>query len=390
VSVVRSGSELVAAAQALAPLIRAHQQRIEHEQTLPRPVVDALVSTGVFRTHAPRAIGGLEVDVLTYFEVVEELSKIDASVGWLAMINCGNFYSWFEPSISEPLFHAAQPYAVASGNLAPKGRAVAVQDGFRVSGRWSFVSGVPHADWVLLRSPVFEADVPRSNQDGTPAIISVLLSAAEIEIIPTWNGLGLRGTGSHDVAVSDVFVPCARTSTLQDFYPGPLYKAWFFLLGHAAHGVGIGRAAIEALIELSRSGAAARAGALASRTEVQLALAEAEATLGAARAYVWDVMTRAYDQACREVVIEPDLRMQLKLSMTYAMRTAAHVVKLVYDAAGPPVVYEGSTLERCFRDVHTATQHSLMQTVHYQHIGEYLFARDLPDRPPLPPRWATI
>jgi alkylation response protein AidB-like acyl-CoA dehydrogenase len=342
-------------------------------------VVQALVDTGVFRTHAPEAIGGLEVDALTYFEVVEALSQVDASVGWLAMINCGNFYSWFEPGISEQMFHAAEPYAVASGNLAPKGRAVGLAGGFQVSGRWSFVSGCPHADWIFLRTPVAD----RLNSDGSPYVMGVLVPAADVHILPTWNGLGLRGTGSHDVVVEDCFVPAERTSELRDFYPGPLYKSWFFLLGHAAHAVGIGRAAIAALIELSRSASSPRAGALATRPEVQMAVAEAEATLSASRAYVWDVMSRAYAQACSQDAIEPELRVLLKLAMTYCVRSCAQAVKLVYDAAGPPSVYEGSTLERCFRDIHTATQHSLIQTTHYQAMGQFLFTRELPDTPTL-------
>src|SRR6266542_6214582 len=226
------------------------------------PVVQGLVEAGVFRTHAPRDIGGLEVDALTYFEA---LSRVDASVGWLAMINCGNFYSWFPFEVASELFHSAEPYAVCSGNLAPKGRAVPVADGYRVSGRWSFVSGIPHADFVLLRAPVADSN----------DIVAVVLPRGDFEIIPTWNGLGLRGTGRHDVAVNDVLVPRERTTHLEDCYPGQLYKAWFFLLGHAAHAVGIGRAAIDALIALSRSGPTPRAGALASRPEVQMALAEA-------------------------------------------------------------------------------------------------------------------
>ncbi len=367
--------DVLAAACGLEPLIVSLQPRLEREATLPAELVRGLVDAGVFRTHAPRRIGGLEADVLTYFQVVERLSRVDASVGWLAMINCGNFFSWYPPSVSAELFHVAEPYAVASGNLAPKGRATPTAGGYRVSGRWSFVSGCPHADLVLLRSPVSDSD----------DVVTVFVPRGEFEIIPTWNGLGLRGSGSHDVALNDVFVPGSRCSHLEDHYPGALYKSWFFLLGHAAHACGIARSAIDALIALSRSGTSPRAGALATRPEVQMALAEAEATLGAARAYMWDVMSRAWEAACADALGD-DLRMQLKPAMTYCVRSSARAVKLVYDAAGPPVVYEGSTLERCFRDIHTATQHSLMQTVHYQAMGNYLFTRDSAAQAQLPRR----
>jgi alkylation response protein AidB-like acyl-CoA dehydrogenase len=376
------GEDLLTRVRALEPTIRAFEQQIEQgTATLPGPIVEALVECGVFRTHAPRAIGGLEVDVLTFFEVVEELSRVNGSVGWLAMINCGNFFSWFEPKLALEMFQAAQPYAVFSGNLAPKGRAVVTSGGYRVTGQWSFVSGCPHADWILLRAPVHDADGPRQGPDGLPEVISVALPAANIQILPTWNGLGLRGTGSHDVAVSDVFVPQAHCSTLEDFYPGPLYKAWFFLLGHAAHALGIARAAIQALIDQSRAPGSPRAGALASRAEVQSALAEAEALVQAARQFVCGIAVQAYDQGAQEGAISNDLRMLLKLSMTHAVHSVARAVELVYRAAGPPSVYYGAVLERCFRDVHTATQHSLMQAVHYQPIGQYLFTRDLPGGP---------
>jgi alkylation response protein AidB-like acyl-CoA dehydrogenase len=357
--------------QALEPHLRAFEQEIEAGPTLPRPVVDALVDSGVFRTHAPRAVGGLEVDALTYFEIVEELSRVNGSVGWLAMINCGNFYSWFPPETSLALFNAAKPYAVFSGNLAPKGQAVEVTGGYRVTGRWPFVSGCPHADWILLRAPIVESD----NQ-----VMSFAFAASDVQILPTWNGLGLRGTGSHDVAVSDVFVPLAHCTSLEDYYPGALYRAWFFLIGHAAHGLGIARAAIDALVDQSRAGNTPRAGSLAARAEVQSALAEAEAELQAARQFMWDCTDRAYE-AGQHHDIDSDLRMLLKLSMTHAVHSAARCVERVFRAAGPPTAYAGNVLERCFRDIHTATQHSLMQAHHYQSIGRYLFTRDLPDGP---------
>jgi alkylation response protein AidB-like acyl-CoA dehydrogenase len=367
-------TDLLARVRGLEPLIRSFETRIEHEATLPRPVVDALVEAGVFCTNSPREIGGLEVDAPTYFEVVEEMSRVNGSVGWLAMINCGNFLSWFPTEAAVKMFRSKEPYAVFSGNLAPKGRAVRVDGGYRISGRWSFVSGCPHADWILLRAPLYDADAPVLTADGTPDVINAVLRASDVQILPTWDGLGLRGTGSHDVEVSDVFVETERTTGLQDHYPGPLYKAWFFLIGHAAHAVGIGRAAIQSLIDLAEGSAVPRAGALATRAEVQMALAEAEATLQAARAFVWQTTCDAYAQAVETGAIEPRLRMLLKLSMTYAVRSTAQAVSQVFEAAGPPSVYAGRTIERCYRDIHTATQHSLMQTQHYQGIGQYLFA----------------
>ena len=376
--------------RALEPLLRANEQRIETEQTLPRPVVDALLEAGVFRTHTPKAVGGLEVDVLTFFEVVEELSRINGSVGWLAMINCGNFLSWYPQPISSQLFRSATPHAVFSGNLAPKGRAVVAPGGYRVSGRWAFVSGCPHADWILLRSSMYDGERPRLNAQGEPEVVAGVFRFEDVEILPTWSGLGLRGTGSHDVVVADVFLPEEHVTRMEDHYPGPLYKAWFFLLGHAAHAVGIGRAALQAVIDLAHLPHAPRAGGLATRPEVQMALAEAEATLQSARSFVWDIAARSYAQAEATGSIETDLRMLLKLSMTHAVRSSAHAVKLVFDAAGPPSVYEGTQIERCFRDIHTATQHSLMQTVHYQPMGEYLFSRHLPALPPGMPRRAII
>lgn len=371
----RDADTLLTRVRALEPTIRAFEPQIEQgTSTLPRPIVDALVECGVFRTHTPRAIGGLEVDALTFFDVVEELSRVNGSVGWLAMINCGNFYSWFEPKIAAEMFQAAQPYAVFSGNLAPKGQAFVTPGGFRVTGQWSFVSGCPHADWILVRAPVHDADGPRQGPDGLPEVMSVALPAADIKILPTWNGLGLRGTGSHAVAVADVFVPQAHCSTLEDFYPGPLYKAWFFLLGHAAHALGIARAAIQALIDQSRAPGSPRAGALASRPEVQTALAEAEALVQSARQFVRDITGQAYDQA-REGAISNDLRMLLKLSMTHAVHSAARAVELVYRAAGPPSVYYGAVLERCFRDIHTATQHALVGLSTWETAGRVLLGQ---------------
>ena len=203
-----------------------------------------MAQAGVFRMLVPCAAGGLELDPLTLHEVVEEVSRWDGSAGWTAMIGSGaSFMSGFLPSdFVREIF--ADPNAFLCGNLgAPGARAVAVPGGFQVSGRWPFVSGCEHATWIAGAAVL---------EDGGMRI--VVLPRAACEIVDTWTVTGLRATGSHDVAVCDAFVPRERSFWWADgpVDASPLYQVRFMLITHAAHALGVARAAIDALVALSR------------------------------------------------------------------------------------------------------------------------------------------
>lgn len=378
----RGERALLPIARSLEPIIRRHQARAEQERTLPPELVDALYESGVFRAFLPRELGGLEVHPVEWLDMVEELSRIDGSVGWLAMINAGG--TRLAPEVMRDILATRGRWINASNLGRIGGTARRVPGGYRVSGRWPFASGAPHSLYMsgqcFLRD---EDDQPVTNPaDGQPAIAYVTWPAEDGRILDTWDGLGLRGTGSHDVVADDIFVPdaFAVTDMRARPYPGPLYRAQFLFMAHAAHGLGIARAAIDGFVELCHipaPGGSRRQSTLGKTAMHQVAVGKADATVRAARAFAWDATAHAYDAAERgEVSLA--LRVLLDEAMIFAVQSARQAVDLVYEAAGASSVYRGTTLDRCFRDIHTAAQHIIVTENRYDAVGQYYLTEHEP------------
>jgi alkylation response protein AidB-like acyl-CoA dehydrogenase len=268
---------------------------------------------------------------------------------------------------------------VTGGAFAPQGRAAVADGGWRVSGRWAFASGCQHCTWLLGGSVILDGDVPRRLADGQPETRLMLFPAADVEVIDTWDVSGLRGTGSHDIAVHEAFVPAARSVSLFTDRPraaGPLYAFPVFgllALGIAAVALGIGRAAID---ELSRLAAgkvpSLQRARLAERAVVQAQVAQAEAVLGSARAFLLDAVGAAWEAARGGAPLGLRERARLRLATTHATASAAHAVDLMYAAGGGTSVYATSPLQRQFRDVHAVTQHTMVAQPTWELAGRVL------------------
>jgi indole-3-acetate monooxygenase len=381
-----SEPSLRAIASALEPAIRACDEQMEQERTIPPALVDALYEAGVFRTFLPRELGGLEVEPVAWLEMVEELSRINGSVGWLAMINAGATRLGREAM--RAILAGPVRYIATSNVGRIGGRARKVEGGFRLSGRWPFASGSPHSTYHSGLAQVFdEADqpVPRPGSGG-PWLIHATWPAADGEIIDTWDGLGMRGTGSHDLVIEDIFVPDERVSSnpRQRPYPGPLYCGQFLLMAHAAHALGIARAAIDAFVAIANRPPTpgSQRQAETGRTEGhRIAVAKADALVRAARLFAWDSTARAYAAAERDGAIPYELRILLCESMVFAVRSSKEAVDLVYEAGGASSVYRGTTLERCFRDIHTAAQHIIVTENRFEMPGRFHITNDQPGGP---------
>jgi alkylation response protein AidB-like acyl-CoA dehydrogenase len=276
----------VEAVRALAPLISEHADSIESERCLPESVVGAMRDAGVFRSFIPRALGGTEADPVTFCRVVEELARADGSTGWCAML-CGSyglFGGLLPAAAAREIF--ADPDAIVAGSLAPTGTARAVAGGYQLSGRWSFGSGIAHSTWVLGGSRVLDGDAPRQTPRGTPEVRLLFFARSDVEIIDTWHVGGLRGTGSHDYRVQDLFVPDHRTCwfTEEPVELGPLYALPLIALSTALMAgvvLGIARHALDALEELAAVKTPARAQIVLREDPVARAkIGEAEGLLG--------------------------------------------------------------------------------------------------------------
>jgi indole-3-acetate monooxygenase len=383
-----AGHPLVEAALALEPVIRASAEQIEREGRLPDDLVRAISEAGIFRMLVPRALGGSEVDPVTQMDVLEAISRGDGSVGWVTAIASGTAWTmaFLRPDVAAEIL--ADPYAVLAGSLAlpSGGRAVAVDGGYRLTGQWPFGSGSLHASWLISRSLVYDGDEPRTEPDGGPATRVLVFPREDATILDTWHAAGLNGTGSHDYTTTDLFVPEERTFGLTGeaaYHPGPLYLGRFFLMAHGAHGLGIARAAVDALTELVRSKRQTGAGPDAlvrDRAYVQTAVAQAEALVRGARAYLWEATRQVWEEACSTGGISSENRALARLANSAAFESAVRAVDLAYTVGGGSSVYRRSPLQRYFRDIHTASQHSVVSPGSFELIGHALLAQSAMDR----------
>ncbi|XXF80297.1 acyl-CoA dehydrogenase family protein [Myxococcaceae bacterium GXIMD 01537] len=365
---------LLAAARELAPRLAARSEEIEAARRLPADLARELAKAGLFRLALPEIYGGPELHPVHIIEVVELLAREDASVGWCVMIaGCtAQSAAWLAEPTARAIF--SSPEVIVGGVAAPLGRAERVDGGYRLTGRWPWASGAQNADWLVGGAVVMEGGQPRWLREGIPETRLFYVPASEVTLHDTWHAAGLCGTGSVDMEVRDVFVPAERGFSLtleKAKLARPLYAfpPGLLALGIPAVALGIARRAIDELKALSQKKVLLPSRRpLATRPAVQEAIAEAEATWRSARAFLIEAAQAIYDEATRG---EPTLtrRAELRLAMTHATRSAARVVDRMYEAAGGTAVYDVSPLQRCFRDVHVATQHAMVAAPTLETIG---------------------
>jgi alkylation response protein AidB-like acyl-CoA dehydrogenase len=377
---------VVHAAIGLTEQIRAASDEIERGRRLPPGIAAAMTDAGVFGMAMPRAWGGPELDPLTQFRVIEALAMADGSAGWCAMIGCDGGYitAFLDQDVARTMY--PDPMVATGAAATTTGRAMRVPGGYRVSGRFPFVSGCQHCEWVWLGCTVVEKGVPRVDGNGVPETRQCLLRLSQCEIMDTWHTTGLRGTGSNDVVVHDEFVEEERTFSFQDpkliKRSGALYAFPFmFAAKGSAPALGIARRAINAVIE-GAAGKPARRYTVGEGIEppkvlrddvyVQEAVGRAETLLAAARAYYFDVMGDLW--ATLVDGRQPSDR-QLALFTTaypHVVGVCVDVVQLVYKAAGGGAVYQKGPLDRCLRDVLTMNQHVIGTLRTYEMSGRLL------------------
>jgi indole-3-acetate monooxygenase len=362
---------VVRAAAGLAPLLRRHHEEIEREQRLQPPVVDALLEAGLYRMVIPRALGGLEADPLTYLRAVELLAESVGSVGWnIANNGIGQLVTLGLPEDGVDEIYAEGADTIIAGTAVQGGgEAVPVAGGYRVSGRWQFGSGCQESAWMLGSFQVLDDGRPRRDGEGRALYWRGLFRRAEAEVVPgSWNVTGLRGTGSFDWTVEDVFLPERRTMPHAGI---PLDNQWSRWSGttyalpvqcwvgphHSAVITGIARAGIEALIELAGGKTPrGRTGFLRDNPQVQDAIGRADAILGAGRAYRSAMIAELWAAvaAGRETPLEQ--RTRCRLAAIYAGDSARQAMDLMYRAGGSTSFKRDSRLAECWRDLQVVGQ----------------------------------
>jgi alkylation response protein AidB-like acyl-CoA dehydrogenase len=343
-----------------------------------------MAQAGLFRLWIPRALGGEETDPLTFVRVIEEISKADGAAGWcVALCGGNNIFGGYLPEDAAREIYGGDPDVRTAGAFRPTGDAIVVDGGYRVTGQWPLASGCQHSNWIVGGCRILDGDQPRLRPDGTPITRILFFPAAECEILDTWHSIGLRGTGSHDFAVADVFVPVTHSLSLREppVEPGPLYALptiALFSTGLAAVALGIARHAIDILTTLAGTKMASRSRqSLRDDSTLQANLGRAEALLRSGRAFVHDVLGEAWEVANAGRTVTLAQRGALWLASTHAANTAKEATELVFSAGGSASPYTSSGLERCVRDIHAVGQYLLVAAPNYQMVGQALLGVDV-------------
>jgi alkylation response protein AidB-like acyl-CoA dehydrogenase len=383
-----SSEPILEAVRALTPEIRAAASEIEANRCLPTPIIDALKRAGVFRMAMPLEWDCPELDPLAQIRVIEALSYADGSVGWCAMINSdgGYFSAYLAPDVARELYRDLD--LPTGGSLVFAGRAEAVAGGYRVTGRWPFVSGCRHCDWLIFNCNVFEHGQLRTTSNGMPERRFCFIPTREAEILDTWYTTGLRGSGSHDVAVKDVFVPAERTFG----FPSPprrkgaLY-AYPMMFAYNLPGVtlGIARAAIDNFVEnaarkqVTMSMLTGKRVMLRDEVYAQTALARAEGLVDSAREYVFARIGEIWRRLVSGQQPTLKQRAQYRIAIAHAHAVCVEAVEGLFKAYGGGAVYSSSPLDRCLRDLLTINQHTMNSLKISEVAGRALLGFDVRD-----------
>ena len=372
---------LMAAVDSVRDTLAAGAQEGDDTGALPQASVDALYESGLLRLKLPHVLGGAEADLVTQLDVLEAVSEIEPSAGWCLMIGAaslGGLAAFLPEDAIEEIFVGGNPPKTC-GVFAPMGAAVPVDGGYVLNGRWSFASGIRHSEWVSAGARVV------TESESQPVQIRATMRTSDVEIHDNWRVMGLRGTGSCDFSVKDLFVPESFAYNPTDTEPargGGLYRLGrpgFVTNEHSAFALGVGRKALNAILDV---GAAKTRGyvsvnPLARRPAFQRMVSEADLKLRGARALNVEILERAWQIAsCGQTPPAP-IQAEMRSVCSYTTDVAADVVTQAFRYAGGAALFETSVLQRCLRDINAGAQHQMVSDTAYENHGQFLLG--LPD-----------
>jgi alkylation response protein AidB-like acyl-CoA dehydrogenase len=370
--IVREVSTILDSARAAAKVAARFADDGESQRRLPSEVVDVLADGGLFTLCLPEAYGGPGTGPVVLIDAVSEVARGDGAAGWCAAIasTTSSLASFLEPDVARVIFPSS---ATASGGVfAPNARGAVADGGFRVTGRWQWGSGTQHCSWIVGGAMC---------DDDTQRVC--FFPFADIEFHDTWHSSGMRGTGSLDIAVDDVFVAEEYTirpgvgSVMVDEPLAHFPSFTLLALGIAATGLGVARHALDDVAEVAQG----KKPQFSSRTLAQSGFAQtefarAESRWRAARAYLRDEVGRAWESAVAGDPVPVETRVAIRLAAAHAASESVDVVDTAWMLAGGTAVYDTSVLGRCLRDVHVVTQHIMVAPKLNETLGKYLLGAD--------------
>jgi len=360
--------KVLAAIADVLPAVRDSAARVDRSARIEPRLIGRLAEAGLFRLLQPRAFGGLAADPADHLEAVHRIAGECGSTGWLASVL--GVHSWhlgLFPEKAQREVWGPDPSALISSSYAPSGRATPVGGGYRLTGHWSFSSGCEHARWCLTGA------LATDPTGGPPRMMACLLPRADYRIVPNWDTVGLRGTGSHDIVVEDVFVPEHRTlgtgPSTPEVPPGlavnrePVYRMPFpsmLTTAVAAPVVGIAAGVYaEHLAGLRERLADGSARAADREPERHLRLARAIGEVDAARTSLTGNIAELYGYASRALPPPMALRARTRRDQVLAVERAVGAVDdLLAGAGGSALRTSSANPQRAWRDVHTGAGHA--------------------------------
>lgn len=376
-----AGGAILEAVRALRPVVEEAAPKAAADRRLPVELVAAMKAAGVFGMAMPERWGGPELPMLDQLAIIEALAYADGAAGWCAMIGCDSGYypQFLDEDVARSIWDGLD--LVTAGQTQPVGTAVRDGGGWRLTGRWSFGSGINHADRIVGGAFLQEPDGShRTDQFGLPEWRTFVLPVEEVTIHETWDTTGLLGTGSHDYSVEDVWVPDEH-----GFFPmapgrweGPLYALpWWFIVKVAGVPLGLAQRALDELVAIAPSKLVVPEFVmLADAPHARAAAARARALVGSARSWLRDVVGAAWEEAAATGEVSPAGRAELRLAMTHATVSSREAVGVCFDAAATSSIKRGGPLDRAYRDSATASQHLVVNPRSYGYVGAVLFGKD--------------
>ncbi len=371
------------AARDLVPMIAALADRVERERELPAEILTALHKARLFHMLAPKEVGGEQVDVVTFFHAVEAIATADASAAWCVGQANGiamGAAAYLDNAVAREIFGQSTS-SVASGPNSRAAKAVKVKGGYRVTGKWSFASGSRHSAFLGAHCTVFEDGARAAKDaDGRPVDRTMLFAKSSAKVVDNWRVMGLKGTGSDNYEVENLFVPEAysytRDADADRRVHAPLYVHFngfnMFGLSFSAVALGVARACMDEFIKLAAEKSPQGSGwawVLRDNAVVQSKVAQAEAQWSASRALVLDIYGGLWAKAQAGVAFTLNDKARMRMASTWAMNEACKVVDVIYRAAGATAIFEANPFERRFRDINCASQQGQAAQSNFELVG---------------------
>jgi acyl-CoA dehydrogenase-like protein len=358
-------------ARGMRELVRAEAAESERLRTMSPRIIDGMWASGLMSALNPLAAGGVEPSLQEMIDTWIEMAWQDGSFGWIGIANMPSTFaaaSYLPDEGFAEVFTRNDNRITIGGQYFPNGQGTAVDGGYRLTGAWNFGSGTGHAAYIGAGFFPMDDGEMRWVGEGIPDMRVAFVPRAEVTFTDGWHVQGLKGTGSYDYNVADVFVPDHRTIPLFTREPvrGTSAASRMGLMpvtaaGHASFALGVAKSMLDDVEELAATKVRmSDMATLASRQTFQKGLAHHVAAWRAARLLVFDAFGAAESAVDSGDELTPRLRADMRLAAVYATDTARAAAEWAHLAAGTTAIREGSRLERAFRDIYTGTQHAFI------------------------------